>query len=61
MTPPVVAMRILGTVITHTGAWYRKPGLIALGLMTVILGWMRGIILQNANSLAHSSQNLLPL
>lgn len=45
MTPSVVAVRILGTVITHIGAWYRKPALIPLGLMTVLAGWLRGIVL----------------
>jgi hypothetical protein len=28
MTPFVVVVRLLGTVITHLGAWYRKPLLI---------------------------------
>lgn len=45
MTPTVVAVRILGTVITHVGAWYRKPALIPLGLATALLGWLRGILL----------------
>jgi hypothetical protein len=44
MTPMVVAARILGTVVTHTGAWYRKPVLIPLGLMIVLLAWLRGIL-----------------
>lgn len=48
MTPPVVGARILGTVITHIGAWDRKPSLISLGLATVLLGWLRGIILPAA-------------
>ena len=43
MTPSVVVLRILGTVVTHTGAWYRKPALIPLGLLMVLLGWMRGL------------------
>ncbi len=45
MTPSAIAVRILGTVITHIGAWYRKPALIPLGLLTVLLGWLRGILL----------------
>ena len=45
MTPPVVLVRMLGTVVTHVGAWYRKPGLIPLGLMMVLLGWLRGLLL----------------
>ena len=45
MTPSVVVVRILGTVVTHLGAWYRRPGLIPLGLMIVVLGWLRGLLL----------------
>jgi hypothetical protein len=44
MTPSVVAMRILGTVITHLGAWYRKPFLLPLGFGLVLLGWLRGLL-----------------
>ena len=45
MTPFAVALRISGTVITHVGAWFRKPLLIPLGLATVLLGWLRGKVL----------------
>ncbi|HEY6541195.1 MAG TPA: hypothetical protein VIZ18_09665 [Ktedonobacteraceae bacterium] len=45
MTPSAVALRISGTVITHVGAWFRKPALIPLGLVTVLLGWLRGKLL----------------
>jgi len=45
MTTPVVLVRILGTVLTHVGAWYRIPVLIPLGLATVLLGWLRGMLL----------------
>ena len=45
MTTPVVLVRISGTVITHIGAWYRLPALIPLGLATVLLGWLRGVLL----------------
>jgi hypothetical protein len=44
MTPPVVAARILGTVITHLGAWFHRPLLIPLGLGLVLLGWLRGLL-----------------
>lgn len=44
MTPQVVLVRMLGTVVTHVGAWYRIPVLIPLGLGTVLLGWVRGIL-----------------
>lgn len=45
MTTPVVLVRILGTVLTHMGAWYRIPLLIPLGFATVLLGWLRGVVL----------------
>ena len=44
MTPLVVAVRLLGTVVTHLGAWYRRPILIPLGLVIVLLAWLRGIL-----------------
>ena len=44
MTPSVVIVRVLGTVLTHVGAWYRILLLIPLGLMVVLLGWLRGIL-----------------
>jgi hypothetical protein len=44
MTPSVVIVRVLGTVVTHVGAWYRIPTLIPLGLIIVLLGWLRGIL-----------------
>ena len=44
MTTPVVIVRVLGTVVTHIGAWYRIPALIPLGFMVVLLGWLRGIL-----------------
>jgi len=50
MTPSAVAIRILGTVITHVGAWYRKPALIPAGLTTVLLGWLQGKLLPNART-----------
>lgn len=50
MTPSAVAIRILGTVITHVGAWFRKPVLIPLGLATVLLGWLQGKLLPNTRA-----------
>ena len=44
MSTFVVVVRILGTVVTHIGAWYRKPLLIPLGLLIVLLAWLRGIL-----------------
>jgi len=45
MTPSAVMVRLLGTVVTHIGAWYRRPVLIPLGLVIVLLAWLRGILL----------------
>ena len=44
MTPSAVMVRLLGTVVTHIGAWYRKPILIPFGLVIVLLAWLRGIL-----------------
>jgi hypothetical protein len=44
MTPLVVVVRVLGTVVTHIGAWYRIPALIPLGFIIVLLGWLRGVL-----------------
>ena len=44
MTPPAVAARVLGTVVTHAGAWYHRPMLIPVGLAIALLAWLRGIL-----------------
>ncbi len=44
MTPSVVALRVLGTIITHVGAWYRKLLLLPIGLGLVVFGWVRGVL-----------------
>jgi hypothetical protein len=44
MTPFAVTVRLLGTIVTHSGAWYRRPMLIALGLVIILLAWLRGIL-----------------
>jgi hypothetical protein len=44
MTPFAVMVRLLGTVVTHQGAWYHRPRLITLGLVIVLLAWLRGIL-----------------
>ena len=43
MTPFAVAICILGTILSHIGAWYSKPWLIPLGWLTVVLGWTQGL------------------
>ena len=44
MTPFVVTVRLLGTVVTHLGAWYRRPRLITFGFAIILLAWLRGIL-----------------
>ena len=44
MTPLAVTMRMLGTIITHLGAWYRIPALIPAGLGLVLSGWLKGLL-----------------
>ena len=44
MTPFVVTLRILGTIVTHVGAWYHKPFLMPLGHGLVLVGWLRGLL-----------------
>jgi hypothetical protein len=44
MTPSAVAVRILGTVVTHMEAWYRRPALLPFGFGLVLVGWLRGVV-----------------
>ncbi len=43
MTPFAITLRILGTIISHIGAWY-QPWLIPLGEGSVLLGWTQGLL-----------------
>ena len=43
MTPFAVTLRILGTIVSHLGAW-SQPWLIPLGEGIVVLGWMLGLL-----------------
>jgi hypothetical protein len=44
MTHAMEAVRLAGTVPMVVGAWYHMPWLIALGLLIVLFGWLRGLI-----------------
>jgi hypothetical protein len=46
-TPLAVAVHLFGTVVTNLGAWYRRPVLISLGLVIILLAWLRGILWPN--------------
>jgi hypothetical protein len=44
MTTFAVMVRLPGTVMTHLGAVYRRPRLIVVGLVIILLAWSRDII-----------------
>lgn len=45
MTRLVEAARLAGYGIMAVGAWYHSVGIIVLGLIVIILAWLRGVIL----------------
>jgi hypothetical protein len=42
MTPPMVALRVVGDTVTVVGAWRRQPLVIAAGALLVVAGWTLG-------------------
>jgi hypothetical protein len=44
MTPATQALRFAGLIVMIVGAWYHVWWLIALGLVIVLLAWLRGVI-----------------
>jgi len=44
MTPSMQGLRFAGNVVMSLGAWYRRPGLLALGLVIILGGWLRGLL-----------------
>ena len=44
MTTRMQLLRLLGDLLTVIGAWFQMFWLIALGLIVVLLGWVRGLI-----------------
>jgi hypothetical protein len=44
MTPAMEALRLSGTIPMAVGAWYHQPWAIALGVLIVLFGWLRGLI-----------------
>ena len=42
MTPPMVALRIIGDGLTVVGAWRQRPRLIVGGALFVLAGWTLG-------------------
>ena len=44
MTPPMQGVRVAGNVVMSLGAWYRRPGLLLAGLLMILFGWLRGLL-----------------
>ena len=44
MTPAIEALRFLGYEIMAVGAWIHATWAIPIGLLIIILAWLRGVI-----------------
>jgi hypothetical protein len=44
MTAPMQMLRISGNFVMLIGAWYHLLWLIIIGLVMILLGWLRGFI-----------------
>jgi hypothetical protein len=44
MTRAVEALRFAGVALFWAGAWQHRPLLMALGFLTILLGWARGLL-----------------
>jgi len=44
MSPSMQGLRVAGNVVMSLGAWYRRPALLALGLLLILYGWLRGLL-----------------
>ena len=44
MSPGAMAVRLAGDVVMAVGSWYRRPPLIALGVLIVAAGWSEGLV-----------------
>lgn len=49
MTRPVEMARFAGYAVMAMGAWYHAAWLIPLGLLVILLAWLRGVILPNSS------------
>ncbi len=45
MTRPIEALRFIGLFVSWAGAWYHSPWIIGVGVLIVILAWLRGKII----------------
>ena len=46
MTRSMEALRFAGMAVMALGAWFHRTWMIPLGLLVVLAGWLRGILLQ---------------
>ncbi len=44
MSPGTMVVRLAGDVVMAVGSWYRRPPVIALGLLIVAAGWSEGLV-----------------
>ena len=44
MTPAMEGLRLLGVVPITLGAWYHQPLGFVIGMIMVLIGWLRGLI-----------------
>lgn len=52
MTRTVEALRLVGFIVMSIGAWYRRPWLIVMGLLDVVLCWTRVLLLPSKDEVA---------
>jgi hypothetical protein len=45
MTSSMRFLRLVGLVVTVIGAWFHLAVLISIGIVIVLLGWLRGVLL----------------
>lgn len=50
MTPTMQGVRLAGNGVMALGAWYRRPSVLALGLLIIFFGWWRGKFFPRATS-----------
>jgi hypothetical protein len=48
MTQSMEMLRFAGMAVMAIGAWYHRRWLISLGLLVVLVGWLRGILVPTA-------------
>jgi hypothetical protein len=49
MTRAAEAVRLIGMVIMAAGAWFHSPVAILVGLLLIVLAWLRGVLLPSAS------------